>query len=115
MSVHNSTVYPDLNVEQSAVLECAISNAEEELEVWVHWKAIDGKEIEKEHVTLKNGHVFYLLLYNATAADYMCQLFSTYSPKYVEDKQIVAVVLSGQLIFADCNLCTCMSAVHRLL
>ena len=110
MRVRNSTVYPDLNVEQSAILECAVSNAEEELEVWVNWTTIGGKEIEKEHVTLRKEDVFYLLLYNATVGDYICQLFSTYSPKYVEDKQVAAVVFSGQLIFTyGCvHTCTCM-------
>ena len=86
-------------MEQSAILECAINNTEGQLEVWVNWTTIDGKKIEKEHVTLRKGDVFYLVLYNATTADYMCQLFSTYSSKYVEDKQVVAVVFSGQLIF----------------
>ena len=102
--VQNSTVYPDLNVEQFAILECAVSNTEENLEVWINWTTIDGKKIEKEHVTFENGDVFYLLLYNATAGDYMCQLFSTYSPKYIEDMQVAAVVFSGQLIFRMCVL-----------
>ena len=97
MSVRNFIVYPDHNVEQSAILECAVSNTEDNLEVWVNWTTMDEKEIKKEHVTLRKGDVFYLLLYNATAADYMCQLFSKYSPNYVEDKQVVAVVISGQL------------------
>ena len=99
MQVCNFAVYPDHNVEQSAILECAVSNTEDNLKVWVNWTTIDGKEIKKEHVTLRKGDVFYLLLYNATAADYMCQLFSTYSPNDVEDKQVVAVVFSGQQIF----------------
>ena len=110
MRVRNFTVYPDLNVEQSAILVCEVSNTEKNLETFVNWTAIDGKEIEKEHVTLRKGDVFYLLLYNATAADYMCQLFSTYSPKYVEDEQVVAVVFSGQQTFM---FVTCES-VNRL-
>ena len=97
--VQNVTLYLDIDVEQSAILECAVSNTEDNLEVWVNWTTIDGKEIKKEHVTLSKGDVFYLLLYNATAADYMCQLFSTYSPNDVEDKQVVAVMYSGKVIF----------------
>ena len=111
MNVRNFTVFPDSNVEQPAILECAVSNTEDQLKVWVNWTTIDGKKIRKKHVTLRKGDVFYLLLYNATAADYVCQLFSTYSPKYVEDEQVVAVVLSGQQIFTDINVhvhvCTC--------
>ena len=101
--VRNFTIYPDSDVEQSAILECAVSNTEKDLDMWVDWTAIDGKKIKREHVTLREGDVFYLLLYNATAADYMCQLFSTYSPKNVEDKQVVAVVFSGQQMFTNLN------------
>ena len=102
MRVRNCTVYPVIDVEQSAILECAVSNTEDNLEVWVNWTTMDGKEIKKEHVTLRKEDVFYLLLYNATAADYMCQLFSTYSPADVEDKQVV-VVFSGQQMFTNLN------------
>ena len=116
MNVRNFTVFPDSNVEQSAILECAVRNTEDQLKVWVIWTAIDGKEIKRKHVTLRKGDVFYLLLYNATAADYMCQLFSTYSSKYVEDKKVVAVVFSGQLIFTDINVCSyrCLSCRHNI-
>ena len=101
--VRNFTACPDSDVVQSAILECAVSNTEDKLEVGVNWTTIDGEKIEKEHVTLRKEDVFYLLLYNATAADYMCQLFSTYSPKYVVDKQVVAVVFSGQQMFTNHN------------
>ena len=51
---------------------------------------------------------------NATAADYMCQLFSTYSPNDVEDKQVVAVVFSGQLIFTHPTVYMCVSCIWWL-
>ena len=89
MRVRNFTVYPDIDVEQSAILECAVSNTEDNLEVWVNWTTMDGKEIKKEHVTLRKEDVFYLLLYNATAADYVCQLFSTYSQRMLRISKLL--------------------------
>ena len=99
MHVRNFVIDSDINVERSAILECAVSNTEDQLKVWVNWTTSDGENIKLEHVTLRKGDVFYLLLYNATATDYMCLLFSAYSPKDVEDKQVVAVVFSGQQMF----------------
>ena len=92
----NFTVFSDPDTEQLAVLECAVRNTEDDLEMWVNWMTIDGNAIKNDHVTFRKGNVFYLLLYNATAAEYVCQLFSTYSPSDTEDTQVVAVVLSGQ-------------------
>ena len=61
LHVCNFTVCLDPDVEQSAILECAVSNTEDNLKVWVNWTTIDGKDTKKEHVTLRKD-VFYLLL-----------------------------------------------------
>ena len=91
--VRNFTIY---DLEQSAILECVIRNLENDLNVWTHWTASEGKMISKKHVTFQKGSVFYLLVYNATAEDYTCQVFSTYSPDTPEDKKVVSVLMSGQ-------------------
>lgn len=108
MSVHNSTIYLDPNVEQSAILECAINNTEDNLEVWVNWTAVDGKPVKEEHVSLQNSEsdVFFLLLYtynisNDDGHQYMCKLFSNYSSTIPEDQKIAIVTLLGQQVISE--------------
>ena len=93
--VRNFTIYV---LEQSAVLECVIRNLENDLKVWTNWTTSEGKMITKKNVTFQKASVFYLLVYNATAEDYTCQVFSTHSPDTLEDKKVVSVLMSGQQI-----------------
>ena len=85
-------------MEQSVFLECAVSNTENDLEVWVNWTAGDGEAIKKKHIEFRKADVFFLLLYNVSADDYICQVFSSYSPDKPEDQRSVAVLVSGQYI-----------------
>ena len=85
---------PDL--EQSAILECAIQNNESDnVTVWVNWTRSDGNPLEKNS-QLKIADVFFLVLYNITRDnmhEYICQLFSKYE---LEDQRTAAVMSTGQ-------------------
>ena len=85
----------DVGVEQSIFLECAVSNTENDLEVWVNWTTADGQAIKKKHLALRKADVFFLLLYNVSADDYMCRVYSSYSPDKPEDQGAVAVMIAG--------------------
>ena len=93
--VHNFTIY---DLEQSAILECVIRNLEHDLKVWTNWTTSEGKMITKKHVMFPKGNAYYLVVYNATAEDFTCQVFSTHSPDTPEDSKVVSVLMSGQQI-----------------
>ena len=83
------------DVGQEAILKCWVVNTEDKLKVWVNWTTIERRSIIKKHVMLEKDHVFYLLVSNSTAEEYLCQLFSSYSQKLPEDMKTVSVSMSG--------------------
>ena len=61
--------------------------------MWVnYWTVSNGKKITKKRAMLREQNMLYLLLYTSMAEDFVCQLFSTYSPTTPEDKRVVSVV-----------------------
>ena len=80
---------------QSAILECNVLN-KDDLDVWVNWTSNNGDGSTKNNVTLRKGNIFYLLVHNATVGDYMCQLYSIYSPYIPEDVKFASVLMKGQ-------------------
>ena len=97
-SVRNSTVYCS---QESAILECTIDNSEKGLKVWTTWTEFNGGPIKTEHVVLQKSDASFLLLYNASANNYMCQIFSSYSPDKPEDQRVVAVVFQGKRLYTQ--------------
>ena len=94
-NVRNFTIS---EVGQAAVLECSVSNTEGNgLKVWVNWTTSANGTLREEHVTFRKGNIFYLILNNASAGDYMCRVFSTHSPHEPEDVRIASVTMEGQL------------------
>ena len=79
---------------QSAILECNVYN-KDDLDVWVNWTTNSGDGSTK-NVTLRKGNIFYLLLHNTTVGDYICQLYSMYSPHDPEDIKFVSVFMRDQ-------------------
>ena len=96
--IHNYTTSHIPDLEQAAILECAISNTEDWLDVWVNWTTVDSEEIRKRHVTLQKEDVFYLLLSNASTSQYLCKVFSEYSDGMPEAERTLAVEVIGKCI-----------------
>ena len=71
--------------------------------MWSNWSTVTGKDITSRHFTWQNGSVFYLLLYNATPGEYICRVFSDYSPQQPEDSATAAV----EIIPGEPELCSC--------
>ena len=96
-SIHNYTIYhvtPD--VEQSALLGCAVSNTEVGLDIWVNWTTVSNEKIRKHHITLQKEYTFYLLLSNASGSEYVCKIFSEYSGDAPETQRTLIVAVIGQ-------------------
>ena len=105
VNVSNFTISHCVN--QLAVLECIITNREIGLLVWVNWTTSTGAQL---HTTSQNGDVFYLLVYNATVGDYVCHLFSAYSPKHPEDTRTATIDLGPGKV---ANRITVPSVLHH--
>ena len=94
-SVRNFTIS---EVGQAAVLECSVSNTEGNgLKVWVNWTTSTNGTLREEHVTFRKGNVFYLILTNASAGDYICWVFSTHSVQFPEDCKTATVAMKGYI------------------
>lgn len=95
-SIRNSTIYC---IQESVILECTIDNTEKDLKVWTTWTEYNGGPIKTEHVVLQKSDASFLLLYNTSANNYICQTFSSYSPDQPEDQRVVAIVFQGKRLY----------------
>ena len=97
MTVSNFTICDE---DQTALLGCTVSNIEDDLNVWVTWSTSDGETTFAADNIVKIGNIFYLPLHNAKAGNYICNVFSTYSPNIPEDTMTASVVMiEGQKCF----------------
>jgi hypothetical protein len=93
----NDTVAYVPAIVQTAVLECAVDNSENLLQVSVNWTMTDGRKIKKEHNILalqKSTNVSYLMLYNVSESEdnnYSCNVYSKYG---LEATQMIKVIIS---------------------
>ena len=83
--------------EQPAVLECAVDNREDWLNVSISWTTTGDMEITAPHTVVEANNVSYLLLHqisNRTNNDslYTCKVFSKFG---LEDQRVLQVKLSG--------------------
>ena len=79
---------------QSAILECNIRSTDSE--DFVTWTTSSNRTLNETHITIINGHAFYLLLYDAVPGDYFCHVFSAHSPEdKPEDSRRASVLMKG--------------------
>jgi hypothetical protein len=95
----NDTVVYSHEEEQTAVLECAVDNREDWLNVSISWTTTDDKEITVPHTVVEGNNVSYLLLHkisNWTNNDYLytCKVFSKFG---LEDQSVLQVIFSGNV------------------
>ena len=100
---YNDTVVTSDSKEQTAVLECAVDNKEDGLNIVVNWTTADGRKIKEPHtVTVAveeantNHHVSYLLLHKISYMRgnvYSCNVFSEFG---LEDQRNLRVIFSGK-------------------
>jgi hypothetical protein len=91
----NDTVVRSPEVEQTAVLECAVDNREGWLNVSISWTTTDDMEITAPHTVVEANNVSYLLLHkisNRTKHSYTCNVYSKYG---LEDQSVLQVIFSG--------------------
>jgi hypothetical protein len=101
----NDTVVYSPEGEQTAVLECAVDNREDWLNVSVNWTTTGDKEITAPHTVAEANNVSYLLLHKISnwknnSHFYTCNVYSNFG---LEDQRILQVIL----LEPACSNCTC--------
>ena len=97
--VINGTVVYSPNKKQTAVLECAVDNREDWLNVSISWTATGDMEITAPHTVVEANNVSYLLFHKISnwknkSHFYTCNVYSDFG---LEDERVLQVIFLGNM------------------